>query len=251
MYERTPYLTEEKRLREGRYRRVLGRSVVVAVAFHAALVALFYPMRETLPLVHRSGYRGPIQLLPEISVLREPSDQRSDAETTGSHLGASGFEVVDLRLGDVESPERPPTETEVEELDTTLGDDPRNLRDTSLPQPSGQEIVIEHMVEPVYPPSAIARGIEGVAVFGLSVGADGAVTHAWLVESEVSGECNLEARRALLQWRFAPYHVDGRPVPFLKYYRIRFDLRDGVLAAARAEARSEGSAAGTEEGQRP
>ncbi|MCK4410345.1 MAG: TonB family protein, partial [Candidatus Eisenbacteria sp.] len=116
-----------------------------------------------------------------------------------------------------------------------------NLRDTSLPQPTGREIVIEHFVEPVYPRSAIDAGIEGVAVFGIQVAATGDVLHAWLVDSEVSGDCNIEAQRALLQWRFAPYLVDGRPAPFLKYYRIRFHFRDELRDGRRATLETESS----------
>jgi len=238
MYQRGPYISETRRLREGRYRRTLAHALVTAVLFHAVLVVALYPFRSSLPLVHRSGYSGPIQLMPEISILREASDQRSDAESSGTHLGASGFHVVDLRMVDHDTPERPPTEPEVEELDPSLGDDPRNLRDTSLPQPSGQEIVIEHMVEPIYPSSAIADGVEGVAVFGISVSEKGNVRQTWLVESDVTGECNMEARRALLQWRFRPYLVNGKPAPFMKYYRVRFELTDDVFETGRAAVRS-------------
>ncbi len=94
--------------------------------------------------------------------------------------------------------------------------------------------MIEHLVEPVYPQSAIDAGIEGVAVFGVRVEANGEVRQAWLVESEVSGECNLAAQRALLQWRFAPYLVDGSPAPFLKHYRFRFRLTDELRDAREA-----------------
>ncbi len=61
------------------------------------------------------------------------------------------------------------------------------------------EIVIEHFVKPLYPQSAIEAGIEGVAVFGIQIAATGNVVRAWLVESEVNGDCNIEAQRALLQ----------------------------------------------------
>jgi TonB family protein len=246
MSERSSYVTTTRREREGLYRRRIACSTAAALLFHVLLVVTVAQFRESLPFVMRSGYRGEIRLLPEISVQREASDTESEAQARGEAPGGSGFRVINLRIGELEAPRMTPTEALVEEMNPTLGDDPTNRPSTSLPQPSGQEIVIEHLVEPVYPPSAIEQGIEGVAVFGIRVEATGEVRQAWLVESEVSGECNLEAQRAVLQWRFAPYIVDGRAVPFLKYYRFRFRLTDALrdaMETARAEAEERSSRA--------
>jgi protein TonB len=238
MSERPPYATRTRRERERVYLRRITWSTTAAVLFHLAMVISVASFRESMPLMRRSGYRGEIRLLPEISVLREEAGIASEAQARGEAPGGTGFRVVNLRVGDLEVPRRTPTEALVEEMNPTLGDDPVNRPSTSLPQPSGQEIVIEHMVEPIYPQSAIEQGIEGVATFGIRVEATGEVRQAWLVQSEVSGECNLEAQRAVLQWRFAPYIVDGRAVPFLKYYRFRFRLTDALrdaMEASRAE----------------
>ena len=193
-------------------------------------------MREQIPLVRHSGYRGEIRLLPEISVIREPSDTESEPQERGDELGGSGFRVVELLIAEFEVPREKPTAAEVEELDPLIGDDLMNLRSTSLPQPTDREIVVEHLVEPIYPQSAIEAGVEGVAVFGIRVDEAGSVRQAWLVDSEVSGECNMEAQRAVLQWRFSPYLVDGEPAPFLKYYRVRFKLTDALRDAREARA---------------
>ena len=87
--------------------------------------------------------------------------------------------------------------------------------------------------------AAIDAGVEGVAVFGIQVAVTGDVVRAWLVDSDVSGSCNIEAQRALLQWRFAPYFVRGRPAPFLKHYRIRFCFRDDLAHGRRERLESE------------
>lgn len=232
MSERGTYSTTIRRGRDRLYRSRIAWSTAWAVVLHLVLVAAIAPLRDSIPLVRRSGYRGEIRLLPEISILSDEAETRSEALERGRELGGSGFRVVELRIAELELPRETSTEAKVDELDPTLGDDALNLRDTSLPQPTGQEIVIEHLVEPIYPQSAIDGGVEGVAVFGVKVDVEGEVGQAWLVESEVSGECNMEAQRALLQWRFAPYLVDGSPAPFLKYYRIRFKLTD-VLRDAR------------------
>ena len=238
MSERPRYITEIRRGRERRYRRSITRASVAAVLLHALLILAVAPFTERVPLVRRSGYRGEFRLLPEISILREAGETESEAQARGRELGGSGFRVVNLVIAELELPRKTPIKAEVEELNRALGDDPRNVRDASLPQPAGQEIVIERLVEPIYPQSAIDREIEGVAVFGLSVAATGEVLRAWLLEFEVSGDCNIEAQRALLQWRFAPYIVDGRPVPFLKYYRILFHLTDELRDARKVRLRS-------------
>lgn len=238
MSERPRYITEIRRGRERRYRRDITRASVAAVLLHALLIPAVAPFTERVPLVRRSGYRGEFRLLPEISILREPGETESEAQALGRELGGSGFRVVNLVISELELPRKTPINVDVEELDRAPGDDPRNLRDVSLPQPAGLEIVIERLVEPIYPQSAIEGEIQGVAVFGISVAATGEVRRAWLVESEVSGDCNIEAQRALLQWRFAPYIVDGRPVPFLKYYRILFHLTDELRDAREARSRA-------------
>ena len=239
MSERPRYVTEIRRGREQRYRRTIARASVAAVLLHALLIPVAAPLTERIPLVRRSGYRGEIRLLPEISVLREPALVQSDVEAWAGELAEAGFQVVNLSVTEFELPYERPTETVVEELDLTIGNEFRDLLETSLPQPTGREIVIEHFVEPIYPQSAIDAGIEGVAVFGIQVAATGDVLRAWLVDSGVSGDCSIEAQRALLQWRFAPYLVDGRPASFLKYYRIRFHFRDELRDGRRESRESE------------
>jgi len=239
MYEPPRYVTEIRRGREQRYRRTIAGTSAAAVLIHALLIPVVAPFTEHIPLVRRSGYRGEIRLLPEISILREPAPVESDVEAWAGELAEAGFEVVNLSVSELELLDERPTETVVEELDLTIGNELRDLLETSLLQPTGREIVIEHFVEPVYPQSAIDAGIEGVAVFGIQVAATGDVLRAWLVDSGVSGDCNIEAQRALLQWRFAPYLVEGRPASFLKYYRIRFHFRDELRDGRRERRESE------------
>ncbi len=240
MSERPRYITKIRRGRERRYRRTIARASAAAVLLHALLIPVAAPFTERIPLGRRSGYRGEIRLLPEISILREPALVESDVEAWAGELAEAVFEVVNLSVTEFEPPDERPTTTVVEELDLTIGNEFRDLLETSLPQPTGREIVIEHFVEPVYPQSAIEAGIEGVAVFGIQVAATGDVLRAWLVDSGVCGDCNIEAQRALLQWRFAPYLVDGQPASFLKYYRIRFHFRD-ELRDGRREGRESDS----------
>lgn len=170
MYERRRYVTETRRGREQRYRRMIVRASAAAVLLHAMLIPVAAPFTERIPLVRRSGYRGEIRLLPEISVLREPDLVKSEVEARAGELAESSFKVVNLSVTELDAAHDRPT-----------------------------EIVIEHFVKPLYPQSAIEAGIEGVAVFGIQIAATGNVVRAWLVESEVNGDCNIEAQRALLQ----------------------------------------------------
>ena len=192
--------------------------------------------------MRHSGYRGEIRLLPEISVLREPDDVRNEITTSAGDVMRSAFEVVILRVGESGPLDRVPLETSVEDVDTEVGEDLLTRLETSLPQPASSEIVIERVVEPTYPRSAVEAGVEGVALFRIQVSTTGEVLRAWLVRSDVTEDCNREAKRALMQWKFSPYVVNGKPAMFMKYYRIRFRLRDGLRDARRA--RLEGGAHG-------
>jgi protein TonB len=79
-----------------------------------------------------------------------------------------------------------------------------------------------HRVEPAYPPIAKAARIQGVVVFQAVIGADGQIRnlqlgegHPLLVEA---------AKTAILQWRYRPTLLNGKPVEVLTTITVRFAL---------------------------
>ncbi|MEM6275148.1 MAG: energy transducer TonB [Myxococcota bacterium] len=59
-------------------------------------------------------------------------------------------------------------------------------------------------VNPVYPPRAAERGVEGNVVVVLLVERDGTVQHAEVISSEPPGVFERSALKALRSWRYAP-----------------------------------------------
>jgi periplasmic protein TonB len=79
-----------------------------------------------------------------------------------------------------------------------------------------------HNVEPTYPPLAKAARIQGVVVFQAVIGIDGQIRnlqlkegHALLVEP---------VRSAILQWRYRPTLLNGRPVEVVTTITVHFAL---------------------------
>lgn len=227
-----PYVTPSRRRREHTYRTRLACATALAVLVHAAFVIVVAPFTDSIPLVRHIGYRGEIRLLPEISVMREPGETESEQELSAGERAGSGFEVVVIELVDRDVPAEGESDVPEDDLESDPGEDLLSQLETSLPQPMSSEVVLEHLVEPVYPESAIEAGIEGVATFRLHVNKYGDVQRAWLLESEVDDDCNFEAYRAIMQWRFSPYLVGGNPTAILVDQRIRFRLRDELRDAA-------------------
>jgi TonB family protein len=71
------------------------------------------------------------------------------------------------------------------------------------------EKLLEHRVEPVYPPEAKKQGLEGVIALDVVVGRDGSVVSM----HPLNGPDSLAraAMDALRWWRFDPYRVNGEP----------------------------------------
>ncbi|MBN2564395.1 MAG: energy transducer TonB [Candidatus Eisenbacteria bacterium] len=214
------------------HKRRLFLAAIASLVLHALLVPMVVPLREELPLVRHIGYRGERRILPEISVLREPGVEDSDVETMAGDISRAAFEVIAIEIVDWSVPEEGSADLANDLPDRTPGDALLDRLETSLPQPRSTDVVISHLVEPEYPASSIAAGVEGVATFRLHVSTTGDVRRAWLLSSEVDEACNAEAYRAIMQWSFEPYLVNGRPMSILVDQRIRFRLRDALRARA-------------------
>jgi TonB family protein len=222
------YVTPIRRRRERLRRRRLILSVVTSLLLHAVLIPASAPFREEMPLVRNIGYRGERRILPEISVMREPGAAESEVESTAGELSDAAFRVIAIEIVDWAVPEEGPTEIADEQSDDTPGDDVLTRLEMSLPQPRSSEVVITSLVEPEYPASSIAAGVEGVAMFRIHVSTTGQVRRAWLLSSEVDEACNQAAHRAVMHWEFEPYIIGGRPTSILVDQRIRFRLRDAI-----------------------
>ena len=78
------------------------------------------------------------------------------------------------------------------------------------------------MVEPVYPPEAFAKKIQGTVLVEILIDVDGRVVRA-TVRHGVP-QLNAAAVEAVLQWRFTPATKKGRPVPSLATAPVQFTI---------------------------
>jgi TonB family protein len=222
-----PYATENKRGRERTHRSRMARAVVAAVLAHLLLFLGLAPPKSRIPLVRHIGYQGVMQIQPEISVQREPDEFEAEQQTARGRGEEGFFRVLSIRVVDWEVPSGIPTEESAGEAEPEeAGEDLRTELERSLPQPTSSEVIITRFIKPLYPPSSIAAGVEGVVVFRLHVTAEGRVARVWLLNSEVDQACEIEAHRAVTQWKFRPFLVAGEPTAILVDQRIRFRLHD-------------------------
>lgn len=88
-----------------------------------------------------------------------------------------------------------------------------------------QNILIK--VDPVYPEFALRGRLEGTVSLGITVDAGGRVLHVLPLAGPQ--ELYAAAIKAVRQWRFHPYRLNGVGVPFDTRVRIRFKLPEVSL----------------------
>jgi TonB family protein len=77
-------------------------------------------------------------------------------------------------------------------------------------------------VDPLYPPTAEAAGIQGVVILELHIDVDGAVSNARILRSiPLLDQAALDAVR---QWRYQPTLLNGVPVPVILTATVNFTL---------------------------
>ena len=75
-------------------------------------------------------------------------------------------------------------------------------------------------VEPAYPPTARAAGVQGVVILELVIGTDGAVSNARVLRS--IPQLDQAALDAVRQWRYEPTLLNGVPVPVIMTATVNF-----------------------------
>jgi TonB family protein len=78
--------------------------------------------------------------------------------------------------------------------------------------------------QPVYPPSMLEAGREGVVPIEATIGVDGRVTMVRVASSQVHPDFALAAVEAVRQWRYTPTLLNGRPVQVVMTVNVTFSL---------------------------
>jgi periplasmic protein TonB len=75
-------------------------------------------------------------------------------------------------------------------------------------------------VQPVYPPQALAKRIQGLVQLQATISKDGSITNLKLISGQdVLGQAAMEAVR---QWKYQPYYLNGRPAEIQTQITVNF-----------------------------
>ena len=94
----------------------------------------------------------------------------------------------------------------------------------ALPQNHVVEARALSTARAVFPAQARRQKIEGWVDLQVVVAADGRVTEALVVGAQPSRIFDVEARRAVMRWRYSPKRVNDQPVSSVLRQRIKFSL---------------------------
>jgi TonB family protein len=87
-----------------------------------------------------------------------------------------------------------------------------------------EDLVIEQLVKPEYPPDAQDRNIEGLVAIVALVDTTGAVTQVDLMSSPGERQLEEAAMAAVRKCRFRPYRLDGRLSEVRAVFRFAFRM---------------------------
>lgn len=206
-------------------KRVLIKIVKIAVCVAGALgatLASFYFMHMLISVNMQSVPSQEVHLAASLDV-PEPSFDRRDTRKRPEKVLAT----------------RPPETTNEFALsvkrDVAIGEVVRlestaEHVDFAAPRvefvPYFDDLVATKIVQPVYPPKAKARQIEGHVVVEFSVQEDGRVQNPYVVESKPEQVFDKAALRAIREFRFKPAVVDDTVLLVDAVIRFGFQLKD-------------------------
>jgi TonB family protein len=219
----------------GRRRRQAVTTVIAVVV--TALAFWIAPKDSPFSELNaqRFGYFGPTRLVPDIEVRHE-----QDPENSEPAPGAA-FQAISLTrdAGGAESPapnpEGPAPGEKPQRREGLQGTADEELRQVEIPVVQSTDLVIEHLVEPVYPKLARDRGLEARVVLAALVDEKGHVLYIRVLKN--TGHIMFEeaAQEALRKCIFRPYTEAGRPAKVWVRYPVRFDIIETEEERVRAK----------------
>jgi TonB family protein len=174
------------------------------------------------------GYEGPMQVLPEITIIDDKSIEAEIFSEERHDMVAREIELIsdDERDVEEENPELSTApEKEIEEVfDDVTGRDFIRTYASHTAVPYREDYVILNMVKPVYPEDAMTLRKEGYVLVEVYINKAGKVEEVWV--RKVYGIESFEkvSLDAVKQFRFKPVMEDGEPQSFWVSFLISFRL---------------------------
>lgn len=176
------------------------------------------------------GYEGPMQLLPEITILDETGLEAEVFSEERHDMVAREVEVYSEEEEPETEDEAPLTPSESTEpteepvTDEFEGRDPIRSYPSHAPVPYREDYVILKMVKPVYPPEAIEQGLEGYVLVEVFINEQGTVQEAWVRKVKGIEAFETATVEAVRQFVFKPVRDRGAPSSFWVSFLVRFEL---------------------------
>jgi periplasmic protein TonB len=213
--------------RDAAYRRRI--SVIVPLVLTAYAVLFFATDRiryEDIPRV--IGWRGELQLLPEITVVPEIGSAEA-VPMPHKEEAVQQTMALDLApVGEIRDAPPVPTETEVRPrvVEAAEGDAQiRSMEKTGRPETSySQSFVLIKAVTPIYPAHERAEGIEGTVTVEMRVDEFGTVAEANVLSRVGPESFEHSALDAVRQFLFEPSMENGQPTSVWVRLRIKFRI---------------------------
>jgi TonB family protein len=176
------------------------------------------------------GYKGPLKLEPEISILDNRTSERrvSSAERRAmvvQNVFIEGEDKPTRAKGNDEA--RKPAEKKMEQVMAleAPGDYTFRTYPSHAAVPYREDYVILRMVKPEYPLDAIDDAEEGYVLVEAYIDAGGVVSEAYVRSSYGPRSFETSSLAAVKQFLFQPVRENGRPIPFWVSFLVRFQLR--------------------------
>jgi TonB family protein len=214
--------------RDAAYKRRIRLIVPAVLAAYAALFLAAGSVRyEDIP--RYVGWRGELELLPEITVVPEVAS--IEAEPAPREEVVRETVALDLTpRGEVETDQPPPVEAEPKPRIAEAAEGTQEVR--SIARVGQRELsysdvyVILKMVKPVYPPYERMQGIEGNVTVELMVDEYGMVAIANVLSSAGSVNFEQSALDAVRQFLFQPPTENGQPTQIWVRFLIKFRISE-------------------------
>ncbi|MDD4857814.1 MAG: energy transducer TonB [Candidatus Krumholzibacteria bacterium] len=209
-------------------KRLLLIFPAVILAHLLALVTL-----ARVDLMHNMitlGYRGPLTLEPEISIL---DNRTPESRVTSKERRAMVVQNVFIEGEDkptrVKGKEEPHKEAEKKTEQMIALEVPGDYSFRTYPSharvPYREDYVILRMVKPEYPFDALANAEEGYVLVEAYIDAGGAVNEAYVRSSYGPRSFETASLTAVKQFLFQPVRENGKPISFWVSFLVRFQLR--------------------------
>lgn len=214
--------------RDAAYKRRIRLIVPLVLAGYATLFLATGSVRyEDIP--RYVGWRGELELLPEITVM--PEIASVEAEPAPREDVVQETVALDLTpRGEVETDQPPPVLAEPKPRIAEAAEGTQEVRSIARPgqrEPSYSDVyVILKMVKPVYPPFERAQGIEGNVTVELMIDEYGMVAIANVLSTVGPVSFEESALEAVRQFVFQPPTEHGQPTSMWVRFLIKFRISE-------------------------